>query len=159
MSVEQANLDACKQFRAHYDEQLARHVGFQVPEPRLGQDVNEYRAECCRTFKRAFLAPVDPLYKVNYWQLVANEHIDAFNQFEKQLLPRCREEAFNPAHVPVGQLREIVKVNPANGLKEHLFIGQQSFVVDPSYGYRPGRHVASFNTPNGPVGANGLFLR
>jgi hypothetical protein len=52
----------------------------------------------------------------------------------------CKVEAFNPATVPRGEMREIVKTD-ANGLKVRHFIGQDCFVKQMG---RPGRRVKSF---------------
>jgi hypothetical protein len=68
----------------------------------LGEDELTYRKECCRDMKKAFLPPVHPLYKVNWRGLRA----DALNALEGDLLAAVQTEAFNPSHVPPGELLE-----------------------------------------------------
>jgi hypothetical protein len=144
MTLEAENLDVCQKFRAHYDEQLARHVGVQVPQPKPGQDVNEYRADCLRTFKRTFLPQTHDMYKVNYRRLIADGNISIFNNFEPMLLEACKVEANNPAHVPRGELRKIEERDPYGQVRVIKFIGQESFVKQMG---RPGRRVVKFRQP------------
>jgi len=118
-----------------YDDTLLR-VGMRAPEPTLGQSANDYRREQLRTMKKAFLQNHD-LYKVNMRGLRA----DALPIFENQVLEAVPVEAFNPMNVPKGTMKEIVQINPDNGSKIHLFLGQESFVKQMG---RPGRRVASF---------------
>jgi hypothetical protein len=62
---EQDHFNAARKYQSYYDEAL-RDIGGRVPEPILGQTVNDYRRESLRTFKRVFLSQNDELYKVNY---------------------------------------------------------------------------------------------
>jgi hypothetical protein len=55
-----------------------------------------------------------------------------------------------------GELREVIRTDPRNGYKEHLFFGRESFVKQMGV---PGRRVVSFWTDQGPVSASGRFLR
>jgi hypothetical protein len=130
MASEQQHFDAARKFQAYYDDAL-RDVGARIPEPVLGTSVNDYRRETLRTIKRIFLPQNHDLYKVNYRGL----HADTLDIFEPQLLAAAKVEAFNPAMVPPGEFREVVKVG-ADGLKIRNFIGQRSFVYDLT---RPGR--------------------
>jgi hypothetical protein len=107
MNIEQENRDACLKFQAYYDRELCQHVGTRAPAPIEGQDVNKYRADCCRTFKRTYLTPDHPLAKVNYRKLVALGELEAFGNFERQLMPAARIGAENPWTVPKGELRAI----------------------------------------------------
>jgi hypothetical protein len=151
MALQQEHLATSRKFQAYYDEGL-RDVGARIPEPVIGQTVNDYRRETLRQFKRTFLPPAHDLYKVNYRGLQS----DALAVFEPQLLAACVIEANNPAHVPPGELRKIEWRDAYGKVIVTDWIGQESFVKNMG---RPGRRVVSFNTSNGPVSGSGLFLR
>jgi hypothetical protein len=157
MSNERANHEACVRFQQFYDSNLCRDVGTRAPAPIEGQSVNEYRADACRTFKKTYLLPDHPLAKVNYRRLVADGHLDVFANFERMLIPACREGAYDPRTVPEGQMREIRKRDPlTDTVQEIRFIGQESFVKAMG---RPGRRVVGFRTDQGYVNTSGTVLR
>ena len=141
MATEQQHFDASKQFQAFYDETL-RRVGARAPQPTLGQNVDDYRRETLRQLKRTFLPEAHPLHQVQYRGLRS----DALAVFEPQLLTAVVAEANNPAHVPPGELRKIERHDEYGKLKFVDWVGQESFVKQMM---RPGRHVASVQTPNG----------
>jgi hypothetical protein len=163
--LERENLDACREFQDYYDEALCRRVGTQAPPPKPGQDVMDYRTECCRTFKRAHLPQNHSLYKMN-WRGLADDHVTLRN-FEPQLMEACVVEAYNPNNVPKGQLKPVKELNEFGQTVSTRYIGQESFVKLPNFGtdiqatggYRPGRRVVSFNTTNGPMDASGRYMR
>lgn len=145
MDYEKENHDACLKYQAFYDENLCRHVGTKAPAPVEGQDVHEYRADCCRTFKRSYLTPDQDLYKVNYRRLVADGQLDAFAVFEHQLMAAAREGAFNPLTVPKGEIRAIPKRDAFTGtVSEIVHIGQDHFT---KFMGRLGRRVQAFRNP------------
>jgi len=154
-TLEKANADACREYQAYYDEALCRRVGIQAPQPKAGQDVNDYRCETCRTFKRTFLPQVHPLYQVQYRSL-RDDNV-ALRNLESQLLSACVVEAYNPSNVPIGQLKEIKELNSFGQPRSTRFVGQESFVRLPNFGtdiqstggYRPGRRVKAFKTDQG----------
>jgi hypothetical protein len=135
--TEQQHFDAARQYQAYYDEYL-REVGGRAPSPTLGQSVNDYRRETCRTFKRTFLPPVHDLYQVNYRGLRS----DALQVFEPQLLQACVQEANNPNTVTPGEFRKIEVRNQYGQLQMTKFIGPECFVKQMG---RPGRRVVAFN--------------
>jgi hypothetical protein len=163
--LERENLEACREWQAYYDEALCRKVGTQAPPPKPGQDVMDYRVECCRTFKRAHLPQNHRLYKMN-WRGLAEDHVTLRN-FEPQLMEACVLEAYNPENVPKGQLKKVNELNEFGQVTSTRYIGQDSFVTLPNFGtniqasggHRPGRRVASFTTPHGPMDASGRYLR
>src|ERR1700732_2952889 len=120
MSTDQQHFDAAHQFQAYYDETL-RRVGTRAPQPTLGQSVNVYRRETLRQLKRTFLPEVHPLHQVNYRGL----RTDALGVFEPQLLKACVEEANNPQHVPVGELKKIERMDEYGKVKCVEFVGQE----------------------------------
>jgi hypothetical protein len=142
MSLEAENLDACRRFQAHYDEQLCRHVGIHAPQPVAGEDVNHFRARSLNLFKRTFLPPVHNCY-VGYHAL-SRASATAFNNFEKDCLAACKVEANNPAHVPLGELRKIEERDPYGQVRLVRFIGQEHFTKQMG---RPGRRVVKFRQP------------
>ena len=89
-TLERDNLDACREFQAYYDEALCRRIGTQAPAPKPGQDVMEYRVECCRTFKRTHLPQIHPLYKINWRGLGVIGRIEALEYDDGE--PREWEE-------------------------------------------------------------------
>jgi len=136
MSTPEQHFDAARKFQEFYDQAL-RKVGARAPQPTLGQTVNNYRRETLRQLKRTFLPPAHDLYKVNYRGLEA----DALQVFEPQLLNACVVEAYNPAHVPLGELRKVEELDEYGKLKTIKWIGRESFVKQMG---RPGRRVTSF---------------
>jgi hypothetical protein len=141
MPTEQEHFNAARQFQSFYDEAL-RRVGARAPQPTLGQSVNNYRRETLRQLKRTFLPQNHPLYQVQFRGLRS----DALPVFEQQLLPACVEEANNPLHVPLGELRKIEELDGYGKLKTIRFVGQESFVKAMG---RPGRRVLGFRTTHG----------
>jgi hypothetical protein len=149
-------------YRAYYDEELTRHVGARPPEPFPGQTVTDYRIEALRSFKQSYLPQTHKLYGVNFRRTRASFRNDAagLNAFlstiEPQVLAACRTEAWNPLHVPKGELKQIEVFDQTGRLKMTEFVGQESFVKAMG---RPGRRVASFWTEQGPISASGRYLR
>jgi hypothetical protein len=154
-TLERANMDAAREYQSYYDEALCRRVGVKAPEPGAGQDVNDYRCEALRTFKRMFLPQNHELYQVQYRQL-RDDHA-ALKALEPQLLNACVIEAYNRQNVPVGQLKKVNELNSFGQVTSSRFIGQESFVKLPNFGtdiqstggYRPGRRVKAFVTDKG----------
>src|SRR6516164_830425 len=135
MASPKEHFDAARRWQEHYQKEV-EDIGLRVPSPVLGQTTNNYRREIMRLLKKTFIPQTHDLYKVQMRQLPD----DVLAGFEQMLLPACRTEAFNPATVPRGEIREIVKTD-ANGLKVRHFIGQDCFVKQMG---RPGRRVKSF---------------
>jgi hypothetical protein len=139
MSSDQQHFDAARQFQEYYDQTL-RKVGSRAPAPVLGQSVNDYRRETLRQLKRTFLPQNHDLYRVQYRGLQS----DILNVFEPQLLQAVVVEANNPAHVPVGELRKIERMDEYGKVKCIDWVGQESFVRMMT---RPGRRVVRFLAP------------
>jgi hypothetical protein len=87
--------------------------------------------------KRTFLPQNHELYQIQCRALPA----DALNPLEAQLLQACVVEAYNPIHVPPGELRTIEELDEYGKLKTIRWIGQESFVKQMG---RPGRRVVGF---------------
>src|SRR5215813_8589760 len=151
MSTPEQHFDAARKFQAYYDDTL-RKVGMRAPQPVLGETVNHYRRETLRNLKRTFLPQNHDLYQVQFRQLES----DALQELEPQLLNACVVEAYNPQHVPVGELRKIEELDEYGKLKTIKWIGPESFVKAMG---RPGRRVVSFRTDQGYVDASGRGLR
>jgi hypothetical protein len=151
MPTEQDHFDAARKYQAFYDEKL-RDIGLKAPQPTLGETVNHYRREVLRTIKRTFLPQSHQYYKVQ----MRNLPPDALQGFEPLVLKAAVEEANNPQNVPVGELRKIERFDETGRTRCIDWIGRESFVRAMG---RPGRKVVSFNTPQGPVSASGMFLR
>jgi hypothetical protein len=125
--INKANMDACRKFQAYYDEALCRHVGFKTPEPTVGQDVNDYRADCNNIFRKTFLPQTHALGKIKYHQLVDTNHMVTFNELEKQNIAACKVEAFNPSYVPAGELRMMLSaIHMGTKLNEYLLAPKAS---------------------------------
>jgi hypothetical protein len=136
MSTPEQHFNAARKFQEYYDSAL-RKVGMRAPEPVLNQTVNDYRRETLRNLKRTFLPQNHDLYQVQFRQLES----DALQVLEPQLLNACVVEAYNPHHVPVGELRKVEELDEYGKLKTIRWIGQESFVKQMG---RPGRRVKSF---------------
>ena len=136
MSTPEEHFNAARKFQEFYDSTL-RKVGMRAPQPVLGESVNSYRRETLRMLKRTFLPQTHDQYPVNSRGLKA----DALQVFEPQLLNACVVEAYNPAHVPLGELRKVEELDEFGKLKTIKWIGQESFVKAMG---RPGRRVKSF---------------
>src|SRR5262249_52886509 len=112
MSTPEEHLNAARRFQEYYDQTL-RKVGMRAPQPILGTTVNDYRRETLRTLKRTFLPRNHDLYQVQYRELKA----DALQALEPQLLNAVVVEANNPAHVPVGELRKLERLDEYGKVK------------------------------------------
>jgi hypothetical protein len=137
MPNEQDHLETARQWQAYYQDSLREAGGMDVPAPKLGQSVNAYRRETARLIKREYLPPSHEYYKIQWRGLPS----DVLDRLEPELIKTAVKEAWNPAYVPPGQLRERVITDARTGHKEHRFIGQQCFVKQMM---RPGRRVSSF---------------
>jgi hypothetical protein len=155
-TLEKANADACREYQAYYDE-YTRRVGMRAPEPKAGQDVNDYRCETLRTLKRVALPQNHELYKINYRGL--RDDPQTIKALEPQLLEAFVVETYNPSNVTLGTLKKVDELNAFGQTVSSRFIGQESFVKLPNFGtdiratggYRPGRRVKSFSTERGAV--------
>ena len=124
-----------------------------APSPVLGQSYDNYRRETLKQMKR--LLPDD--HKLRNVQINGME-TSVLNVFEPQIMSACRQEAYNPLTVPLGEYRRVTELDQ-NGMKIVKYIGQRSFTDDFK---RPCRRVKSFNTSSGKVvytDPNGNILR
>jgi hypothetical protein len=135
----QQQLRAARMYQEQYDTVL-KQVGMRAPQPVLDQAPDDYRREMLRTMKLKFLQNHD-LYKINMRGLPSGT---VLNNFEEQVLGAVVREANDPRSVPRGEMRKVEKLDPHGRLEEVRWIGQDSFVLDPAVGYRPGRRVRSF---------------
>jgi hypothetical protein len=110
--------------------------GFRAPAPVIGQDPEDYRRDLAVMAKRQ-LPHGHELRKVKLWGLPKA----AFEAMEPQVYNECGKAASRPDSVPLGEMREVVKIDPKTGHKEIHFRGQESFVKEFT---RPGRRVVSF---------------
>ena len=136
MATPQGHYDASRKYQEYYDNTL-RRVGMRAPQPVLGQTVNDYRREVLITAKKAFLPKSHNLRQFSLDDVRA----DALKVIEPQILDACLVEAYNPIHVPPGELRKIEELDEYGKLKTIRWIGQESFVKQMG---RPGRRVVGF---------------
>jgi hypothetical protein len=109
--------------------------------PTLGEDPDRYRRDLLIQAKK--LLPGDnELRHVQVRQLPR----DALGQFENLIYPAAKAEAHKSTSVPDGEMRRVVEID-SNGLKMVSWIGQRSFVLDPTYGHRAGR-LAKIRDPS-----------
>jgi hypothetical protein len=125
MPSPQQHFDAARKYQEYYSEAV-RDVGVRIPEPVLGQTVNDYRRETLRHLKREFLPKTHLLYGVQFRSLEA----DALNVFEPQLLKAVPPARLDPNTVTPGEFRMITKRDPNNGQEIRTFIGPRHFVWD-----------------------------
>jgi hypothetical protein len=143
---------ALRAYQARADDALSTW-GLRAPAPTLSDDPRypeRYRRELLYLAKKRL--PED--HQLRKFQV---KHIpfDAFQVVEPQIYQACREAAYRPDSVPLGEMRR-VEERDSNGMRVVKWIGQEHFVKQMG---RPGRRVISFNTSNGPVAASGQFLR
>jgi hypothetical protein len=151
MANHQQHFDASRKWQEFY-QKAVEDLGVNIPGPTLGQTTNSYRREMMRLLKKTFIPPTHDLYQVQMRGLPD----DVLAGFEQILLPAVKVEAFNPATVPKGEIREVHKIHPQSGHKMNVFIGQESFVKQMG---RPGRRVIGFKTDQGYMNTSGRFLR
>jgi hypothetical protein len=124
-----------------------------------GEDPEDYRRDLCVQAKKMLPYSNDcpspdstttfrDLRTLKLWSMPP----EVFANFEPLIYDACAKAASRNDTVPEGELRQITRTDPRTGHKETLFFGQQSFVVDPRYGHRPGRHVVKFRTSDGAPG-------
>jgi hypothetical protein len=106
------------------------------PMPRADESVNRYRRRLATTLQRR-LPEGDQLGRLDFNGMSQ----DVFDPFEQQLYPKVAAAGERPDSAANGELREVVRTDPRNGYKEHLFFGRESFVKQFT---RPGRRVKSF---------------
>jgi len=150
MATEQQHFDAARKWQEYLQREVGDEVGFQVPAPTLGQTSPDYQRETMRLLKKTYLQH-HRLNEVNMRGLPN----DALQPMWNTVIPAVKTEASNPATVPKGEIREVVKTD-ANGLKVRHFIGQDHFT---KFMMRAGRRVVSFRTDQGYVDASGRGLR
>jgi hypothetical protein len=118
--------------------------GIRAPGPVAGESLDDYRRNLLILAKKRL--PEDhELRRITVRQLPSS----ALTVFEDQIYPACKQAAYRPDSVPVGELRQVEEVD-ANGLKIVKFVGQECFVKDPAYGYRSGRKVRIRNPSTDP---------
>jgi hypothetical protein len=135
----QQQLRAARMYQERFDNVL-KQVGMRAPQPVLDQAPDDYRRETLRTMKLKFLQN-HKLGKINMRGLPSG---DVLNNFEAQVLAAVPREANDPRSVPRGEMRKVEKLDEHGRLQETRWIGQDSFVLDPAVGHRPGRRVTSF---------------
>jgi hypothetical protein len=137
--------------------------GTRAPHRVEGQDPEDYRRALCVQAKKLLpysddrpspdhTATFRDLRKLKLWSMSP----EVFAAFEPQVYQAATVAVARNDTVPLGEMREITRVNPENGYKEIRFYGQRSFVADLC---RRGRRVTSFRTDLGYVDASGRPLR
>jgi hypothetical protein len=115
--------------------------------PRVdGEDPEDYRRNQCVRIKKLLPysddkpAPDLPSFRelrsIKLWGLSK----DAFEVMEPQIYRAAAAAYARDDTVPLGEMREVTKVDPVTGNKEIRFYGRRSFIADLS---RPGRSVDS----------------
>lgn len=141
IKIERPEIDDHRRMYTYFDEQL-RDINWRAPSPTVGQSVDDYVRETCRTLKRKYLPQNHELYKPNYRGMP----VDALYTFVPQLINAVKTEAVNPKNFEPGEIRMFVKTDPNSGLRFNEFYGQEFFVKQMM---RPGRSVAQFITDHG----------
>jgi hypothetical protein len=128
-----------------------------------GQDPEDYRRDLCVQAKKLLpysddkpspdsTATFRELRKLKLWSMPA----DIFRGFEPMIYQAAAVAYARDDTTAPGELREVVKVDPATGYKEHRFYGREHFVRSMN---REGRRVTSFRTDHGYVDGSGRPLR
>src|SRR5262249_47368016 len=151
MATEQEHFENARKWQAEFDV-TRQDLGPRASAPVLGQRSDDYVRESFRTMKRTFLPQNHDVYKMNMRGLPNDALVPTWQTLLK---PAIQKEAFNPAHVPKGEIREIIRTNSA-GQKIHHFVGKDNFC---KFMGRPGRRVVGFRTDQGYMNRNGQFVR
>jgi hypothetical protein len=132
------------EWRDHHNRTLAP-IGFETPMPKVGQTVGGYRRYAAQTIADSALPQIHSYAKMD-WEGMP---FDVFKNLEPQLYQHAVTEYRNPANVPKGEFRAIVKKDSYGEVTN--FIGQESFIKYCGLA-RPGRRVARFRTPTDSTG-------
>jgi hypothetical protein len=124
-----------RQYQARADDSL-QPWGERAPAPVAGESINAYRRRLATLLQRR-LPEGDQLRDLDFESMP----MSVFGNFEQELHPKVAAAADRPDSAAAGELREVVRTDPRNGYKEHLFFGRESFVKQFT---RPGRRVKSF---------------
>jgi hypothetical protein len=129
--------------------------GTRAKERVEGEDPEDYRRNLAVQAKKLLPysddkpAPDLPSFRelrgLKLWSLDRN----AFEATEPMIYRAAAVAYARDDTVPVGELREVIKIDPVTGYKEIRFYGQRSFVADLM---RPGRRVVKFRTSDGAPG-------
>ena len=133
-------------------------------KPRVeGEDPEDYRRDLCVQAKKLLPYSDDrpsPDYKATFRDLRSlklwSMSPAVFAAFEPQIYQAAAVAYARNDTVPAGEMREVVKVDPATGFKEVRFYGREHFTKAMN---REGRRVTSFRTDHGYVDASGRPLR
>jgi hypothetical protein len=127
-----------------------------------GEDPEDYRRDLCVQAKRLLPysddkpAPDLPSFRVLRKLKLWSMSPEIFKNFEPMVFRAAAAAYSRDDTVPIGELREVVKVDPVTGHKEVRFYGREHFAKTMG---RPGRRVTSFRTDHGYVDASGRPLR
>jgi hypothetical protein len=128
--------------------------GTRAPAPVEGTDPKKYDRDMAYMLKQKYpdsddrIYPNDPTKSVTFNTLRGLDVYaldDSTFSALKDIYYDGAEAAF-PRNdtVPPGEMREVIRVDPRDGLKQHLFYGQDSFIKDMN---RSGRRVKSLAMP------------
>jgi hypothetical protein len=128
-----------------------------------GEDPEDYRRDLCVQAKKLlpysddrpspdYTATFRDLRRLKLWSMSP----DVFAGFEGMIYDAAAAAYARDDTVPLGEMREVTKVDPVTGYKETRFYGREHFAKTMG---RPGRRVTSFRTDHGFVDAAGRPLR
>jgi hypothetical protein len=139
-----------RQYQARADDAL-QPWSLRAPAFVAGESLGDYRLRLARLAQRQ-LPEDDELRSLRLKTLPD----DAYASLEPQIFAACKEAGNRPDSVAAGEMRQVERIDPANGQKVIEFLGQRSFIHDLK---APVRRVVGFRTDQGYVNTTGTFLR
>jgi hypothetical protein len=130
-----------------YLDNALETVGERAPDPVLGHSPSRYLRRALIDMKRA-LPDEHPLKSVPINGYLQDDGLEAL---KPQIIQAYLAERRCPHDLAEGELRRWdIKDQMTGRVSEIRFQGRESFVKNPAYGHRPGRHVIIRNPDTHP---------
>jgi hypothetical protein len=117
-------------------------VGRDAPRPLANEGSTAYERRMS-TLAQKYVRRADDISRVNFDTLPK----DALPQFVELLQASMVKNAHSSAGMKPGELRPVYEVDQHSGSKVRKWIGPESFVKDPIYGFQPCRRVTRICAP------------
>jgi hypothetical protein len=117
-------------------------VGRDAPRPLANERPIAYERRMS-TLAQKYVRRADDISRINFETLPK----DALPQFVDLVQQAMVKNAHSSAGMKPGELREVFEVDANTNSKIRKFVGPESFVKNPIYGYQPPRRVVKISTP------------
>jgi hypothetical protein len=123
-------------------DQTFSKLGRSAPARRADENETNYQRRLARIGGKYIPAGED-IARVDFAQLPDS----AVPKFAEMMRAAVERNITRTDNMQPGELRAVHRIDPVTGYKCIEYVGKTSFVLDPTYGHRPGRHVLAFNAP------------